>query len=71
MAHEDSATIKGPDGRWYNVHGKSTGKYPQPLVPENDFERESYDTEGEASRAAGRRSYEHGLRQQRLKGEKF
>jgi len=62
MSHEQSETIKGKDGRWYNVFGKKTGKYPQPLTPQFEFERESYDSEPEASMAAGRRSYEEGLK---------
>lgn len=52
MSHEQSQTVQGQDGRWYNLSGL-TG---EPLVPILSTERPSYDTVEEAVAAAQARS---------------
>lgn len=55
--HEQSNTIQGRDGRWYNVYGEETGAtQPLPLPKVFAFERPSYSTPEEAVNIAAWRS---------------
>lgn len=57
MSHEQSETIKGRDGRWYNVYGSGTGAdQPMPLPQLFGFEKPSYSTADEAVNKAAWRS---------------
>lgn len=55
LMHEQSNTIQGRDGRWYNVYG--TGDQPMPLPRIFGFEQPSYPTESMASNRAAWRSH--------------
>ena len=58
MSHEQSETIKGRDGKWYNIYGQGTGAdQPMPLPRLFGFEQSSYSTQEEASNKAAWRSY--------------
>ena len=55
--HEQSNTIQGRDGRWYNVYGEETGAtQPLPLPKVFNFERPSYSSPEEAANTAAWRS---------------
>jgi hypothetical protein len=56
VAHENSETIKGPDGRWINVYGGSK----RPLPKKYPYEQDAYDSVEDAVRAARRRSQDEG-----------
>jgi hypothetical protein len=58
--HEQSETIKGRDGRWYNVYGAGAPQ-PMPLPKVFGFEQPSYSTPEEAvNKAAWRSTMGHG-----------
>ena len=65
MPHENSETLQGRDGRWYNVNGETRDV----LVPMFSFEAASYDTMEAADAAAKRRSDMFGQGQPSVPGE--
>lgn len=54
--HEEGETIQREDGKWINVYGRNTRHAGRLLPKVFPFEKDAYDTEGEASRADQMRS---------------